>query len=106
MDTITSKLEDAHRNWLDQIRAWERELTEMEEVNGHIVEKTDSKDAHKKVEHFQNQILIQKQRLDQMKHNIKVFGGNVEKGQQELDDYRTFYEGFRDDFSGFSNQYN
>ena len=105
MDTITSKLEDAHKDWLNQIRSWERELTEMEEVNGQIVEKIGSKDGQKKVEHFQNQILIQKQRLDQMKHNIKLYGGDLEKGQSDLDEYRGYYDNFRAEFDGFSGEF-
>jgi predicted nucleic acid-binding Zn-ribbon protein len=105
MDTITSKLEDSHKDWLNQIRSWERELNEMEEVNGQIVEKIDNKEGQKKVEHFQNQILIQKQRLDQMKHNIKIYGGNLEKGQKELEDYRGYYDEFRSEFNGFTGQF-
>ena len=106
MNTITSKLDAERKEWLDKIRSWESELGEMESENGKIVARTESKDAQKKVEHFQNQILIQKQQLDQMKHNIKIYGGDLEKGQTELNEYNEYYNTFRNEFKSFTSQYN
>lgn len=106
MNTITSKLDAERKEWLDRIRSWESELGDMENENGKIVARTESKDAQKKVEHFQNQILIQKQRLDQMKHNIKIYGGDLEKGQNELNEYTEYYNAFRSEFKSFTSEYN
>ena len=105
MDTITSKLEAAHKEWLDKIRSWESELGEMEATNGTIAGKDDSKESQKKVEHFQNQIIIQKGRLDKMKHNIKLYGGDLEKGAKDIEDYSTYFNTFSEEFSSFSQQF-
>jgi peptidoglycan hydrolase CwlO-like protein len=106
MNTITSKLDAEHKEWLNKIRSWESELGEMESENGNIVARTESKDDQKKVEHFQNQILIQKERLDQMKHNIKLYGGDLDKGTAELKEFGTYYDTFKSEFAEFTSSQN
>lgn len=102
MNQIASELQAEHKVWLDQIRAWERELDTLADVNGEIVGKVDTKEARKKVEHFQNQFIIQKNRLDEMKHNIKIYGGNIDKGSQEIEEYREYYNTLKGEFDTFS----
>lgn len=103
MNNTASELTEEHLAWLDQIRSWEKEIGSLEEVNGEIAISHDSKDVRKQVEHWQNTFIVQKQRLDQMKHNIKIYGGDTEKGQAEMNEYEGYYNGLKGEFDRFSN---
>jgi len=90
---------------LNQIRAWEKELDAMDKENGYNMGRTTLKEDEKKVEHFQNQFIIQKARLDEMKHNIKVYGGETARGGEELKEYGDYLEELRDEFASFCHQF-
>lgn len=102
MSQVSTELKEEHESWLDQIRNWEKEVGEMERHNGEISGRSESREFLKRVEHFQNQFIVQKNRLDQMKHNIKIYGGDLSKGQSEMDDYAGFFAGFRTEFDDFT----
>ena len=105
MTETTPEIQSLHETWLNQIRAWEKEFDAMDQENGHNMEQAATKEDKKKVEHFQNQFIIQKGRLDQMKHNIKIYGGDVEKGSQELSDYEEYLNELKDEFEAFCNKF-
>lgn len=102
MDNTAPELKTEHQEWLNQIRSWEKELSSFEEVNGEIAARAADQEARKQVEHFQNQFIVQKQRLDQMKHNIKVYGGNPERGSSEITEYAQYYQELKNEFDRFS----
>lgn len=102
MNNTASELTEEHKAWLDQIRGWEKELSSFEEMNGDIAVNHESKEVRKQVEHWQNTFIVQKQRLDQMKHNIKLFGGDHEKGRAELQEYADYYNQIKGEFDAFS----
>ncbi len=105
MIKMTPEIQSQHDVWLNQIRGWENELEAMDRENGHNLKSTDSKEDRKQIEHFQNQFIVQKRRLDQMKHNIKIYGGNKSKGDAELDDYRAYFNELQDEFEAFCNKF-
>ena len=102
MSNTVSELTADHQGWLNQIRGWETELQSLEEINGSIAVNHENKDIRKQVEHWQNAFIVQKQRLDQMKHNIKLYGGDVAKGSSEINDYASYYNNLKNEFSSFS----
>lgn len=105
MTDTTPDIQSLHEVWLNQIRAWEKELDAMDQENGHNMEKASTKEERKHVEHFQNQFIIQKDRLDKMKHNIKIYGGDAEKGNAELKDYEGYLNELKDEFESFCNKF-
>ncbi len=105
MTETTPEIQIQHDTWLDQIRAWENELEAMDQENGHNMEHAKSKEDRKQVEHFQNQFIVQKGRLDQMKHNIKIYGGDTDKGDAELKDYEGYLNELKDEFEAFCNKF-
>ena len=105
MNNTASELTEEHKAWLDKIRGWEKEFESFEEANGTISVSYEGKDVRKQVEHWQNTFIVQKQRLDQMKHNIKIYGGNVEKGKEELDEYESYLNELKDEFEAFRSQW-
>ncbi len=105
MTETTPEIQSLHESWLNQIRAWEKEVEAMDQENGHNSERAISKEDRKQVEHFQNQFIVQKGRLDQMKHNVKIYGGDAEKGTQEINDYAAYLNELKDEFESFCNKF-
>lgn len=104
-NTGAAVLSEEHHEMLNTIRHWESQLDSMGEQNGEIVTKAIEKDAKKKVDHFDNQFSIQKGELDKMKHNIKIYGGDIATARKELDDYVSYLTKLKDEFSAFADQY-
>lgn len=105
MTETKAKIQNLQKTWLNQIRAWEKELDAMDKENGYNMGKTTNKDGLKKVEHFQNQFIVQKSRLDAMKHNIKIYGGEPRKGASELKEYGGYLSQLKDEFEAFCHQF-
>jgi hypothetical protein len=106
MENAVSELKPEHQGWLDQIRAMEKEIRQMTQRNGEIVAAAADSEARKRVDHFENQFTIQLRRLDQMKHNIKVYGGDLDAGKKELEDYIHYYGSLKDEFNSFASGFN
>lgn len=106
MGNTAIELKPEHKEWLNEIRAMEKEIEDFSKRNGEIVEGAPDKETKKKIEHFENQFTIQLQRLDQMKHNIKVYGGDIDTGRADLDEYKTYYSELKGEFQNFSSKFN
>lgn len=106
MENAVTELKPEHQGWLDQIRAMEKEIEQMTQRNGEIVAAAADNEARKRVDHFENQFTIQLRRLDQMKHNIKLYGGDLDAGQKEMDDYAHYYGSLKDEFNAFASGFN
>lgn len=106
MGSNITELTPEHQQWLDEIRAMEREIESMTERNGEIISAAPDKETKKKIDHFENQFTIQKQRLDEMKHNIKLYGGDIEAGRKDLEEYKTYYGNLKSEFDGFASSFN
>lgn len=102
MENAAMDLTEIHNQWLDEIRTLESEIDRLVEINSEVIQNTEDKESAKKVEHFENQFAIQKSRLDEMKHNIKIYGGDLSRGRQELDEYKNYYGGLKDEFHAFA----
>lgn len=106
MENAVSEMKPEHQGWLDQIRSMEKEIEQMTQRNGEIVAAAADNESRKRVDHFENQFTIQLRRLDQMKHNIKVYGGDLEAGQKELEEYVSYYGNLKNEFDQFASGFN
>ncbi len=102
MSQASTETQSQHEAWLNQIRHWESEVNDLESLNGEVAGRSETREFQKKVEHFQNQFIVQKNRLDQMKHNIKIYGGDLAKGQTEMDEYAGYFNGLKAEFESFT----
>jgi hypothetical protein len=89
---------------LERIRDWEKELADLSLENGHVVLKVQSDEDKKLVDHFENQFTIQLNRLDKMKHQLKISGGS-EYLEMELKEFSVLIDKLRADFIAFSEEF-
>ena len=60
-----------HTQWLNKLAFYKDEISVMQNRIDEIVKKNNSKEVQMQVEHFQNQLLIQQNNADNLKHQIK-----------------------------------
>lgn len=66
-----------HQEWLKAIDFYDNELDILEERLTEVARKNNSEDALKGVEHFQNQFIIQRNTIDELRHNINEHAHKV-----------------------------
>ncbi len=82
----TTKLEvlhSEHREWLNKIDFYYDDLTVFRRRLEEVASRNTSRDLMAKVEHFQNQFLIQRNELDELKHAIREAEAMVEQSVQQ-----------------------
>ncbi len=70
-----------HQDWLSRLEFYKEEIQILKERLQEITSKNNSLDVLVKVEHFQNQFIIQRNNIDELAHSIKV---NEAKIVQEI----------------------
>jgi len=60
-----------HKRWLIKLDFFKNELEIFEKMLEEVSVKNNAIDIRKKIEHFQNQFLLQNQRLAEVKHDVK-----------------------------------
>lgn len=60
-----------HTGWLNKLSFYNDEITVMQKNLEEVNSKNTSAQVKKKVEHFQNQLIIQKNNSDNLQHHIK-----------------------------------
>jgi hypothetical protein len=101
MNPSTTEIQAERETLLGQIRAWEHELDEMFAENSRLVINAQAIEDKKLIAHFENQFAIQKNRLDQMKHHLKLSGASSTI-QDGVNEFATYFRSFRDAFVAFS----
>ena len=101
MNPSTTEIQVEREALLGQIRAWEHELDDMSAENGRLVLNAEALEDKKLIAHFENQFVIQKNRLDKMKHNVKITGGHEGSGD-ELKEFKVYFDKLQDAFVAFS----
>lgn len=61
-----------HTEWLSKMKFYTDEITILKTRLGEIASKNNQKDVLAQVEHFQNQLIIQKNNIDEISHIINV----------------------------------
>ncbi len=65
------ELHDDHKIWLNKLAFYKDEISIMQNRIAEIAEKNSSKEVRSFVEHFQNQLIVQKEQIDILNHDIK-----------------------------------
>lgn len=63
-------LHEEHKEWLSKISFYRDEVKVMEARVSEIASKNTSKEVLSQVEHFQNQLIIQRNNMDELVHSI------------------------------------
>jgi histone deacetylase complex regulatory component SIN3 len=118
--TAVPHLITEHEEWLIAADFYDNELDNLEESLAEVAGKNSSSDAMKSVEHFQNQFIIQRNTIDELRHSInehvhktlldaKDHVGRVESKQvqehkkikDEFDSFKKVINELRDEFKIF-----
>mgnify|MGYP003472113139 CR=1 FL=1 len=62
-----------HREWLNKIAFYKDEIKIMRHRLEQVTEKNTSKEVLALVEHFQNQLIVQDEQNDILRHNVKEY---------------------------------
>lgn len=68
-----------HTEWLSKLKFYADEITLMKGRLGELASKNNQSDVLAQVEHFQNQLIVQKNNIDELAHTIKVDESSLEK---------------------------
>jgi len=73
MDTKKSiyQLHEEHKTWLNKLLFYKDELVIMSKRISEVAEKNTSKEVRSLTDHFNNQLIIQKEQIDILSHDIK-----------------------------------
>ncbi len=71
-----------HQEWLKAIDFYDNELDILEERLAEVAKKNTGEEVMKGVEHFQNQFIIQRNTIDELRHYIHEHEGKVSRDVQ------------------------
>jgi len=100
-----------HTEWLNKLSFYGDEISVMQKRIEEIAQKNTAKEVKIKIEHFQNQLLIQKNNIDAFKHNIKddekLLKNNIMKNETAVDHRKVEdHSKEREDIEGFEANFN
>jgi NAD-dependent SIR2 family protein deacetylase len=75
--TTTLHCGNEHSQWLKNISFYDDDLDTLEGRLIEIVKKNNSHEAMAGVEHFQNQFIVQRNNIDELRHSINVHSDKV-----------------------------
>jgi hypothetical protein len=100
-----------HTEWLNKLSFYVDEISVMQNRIEEIAKKNTAKEVKIKIEHFQNQLLIQKKNIDALKRHIKdderLLQDNIMKNETAVD-HRKIEDHLaeRKDIEDFENNFN
>lgn len=106
-----AELHAEHQDWLKRLDFYNDEISVMKGRVTEVAAKNSDKDILAKVEHFQNQLIVQKNNIDEIRHSIKdhenylenrVNENPVSSGVRQVHDHPKM----RDNFEGFEKVFN
>lgn len=65
------ELHEEHKEWLNNLAFYKDEIKVMQNRVSEVASKNSSPDVLKQIEHFQNQLIIQRNNIDELCHSIK-----------------------------------
>lgn len=84
MDTRTIEdLHTEHVDWLSKLQFYTDEIMLMKERIAEAASKNTSKEVLAQVEHFQNQLIVQKNNIDNLRHEVKDHENYLENRVEE-----------------------
>jgi hypothetical protein len=88
-------LHSEHREWLNKLSFYKDDLQIMQNRLVEIAGKNNSNEFSAGLEHFQNQLIIQREQIDILKHDINEHERSLEKlmiGHPVASDYRKVHD--------------
>ena len=61
-----------HTEWISKLKFYNDEISIIKNRLGEIASKNNQQDVLAQVEHFQNQLIVQKNNIDEISHSIKM----------------------------------
>lgn len=65
-------LHEDHKKWLEEVLFYKDELKILVKRLEEIATRNSKEDIRKQIEHFQNQFIIQKEKLDILQHDLNI----------------------------------
>lgn len=81
--TTVSHCGNDHLMWTKSMDFYDQDIDTLESRLVEIVKKNNVQEAMAGVEHFQNQFIVQRNNIDEIRHNINVHTGKVARDAQE-----------------------
>ena len=106
-----AELHAEHEEWLKKLDFYADDLSVLLNRLAEIASKNTSREILAQVEHFQNQFIVQKENIDEIRHAIKdheiyvenrVTENPVDADRHQLNDHPKM----RDNFNGFEKNFN
>ncbi len=72
-------MHEDHETWLNKLAFYKDEIQTMQNRISEIDKKNTSKEVRSFVEHFQNQLIVQKEQIDILKHEINSHERSIEE---------------------------
>jgi hypothetical protein len=106
-----SDLHTEHKEWLAKLDFYTDEIKIMTSRLGEIASKNNGKEILASVEHFQNQFIVQKENIDEIRHSINDHENYIENRVEEnptSSDQRQVHDHpkMRDTMNGFEKVFN
>lgn len=118
--TDTSHCGTDHNDWLQAIEFYEKDLDILENRLSEVASKNTSHDAMAGVEHFQNQLIVQRNNIDELRHSINehvehvaddvkhhagkietIFVGEHDKMKDEFESFEKVVKELRKEFNEY-----
>ncbi len=75
--TTVSHCGNDHQEWLKSVEFYDQDLDTLEKRLMELVNKNNTRDVMAGVEHFQNQFIVQRNNIDELRHSIHEHAGKV-----------------------------
>lgn len=77
------QLHEEHKTWLNKFLFYKDELAIMSKRINEVSEKNTSTELHSLCDHFRNQLIIQKEQIDILNHDIKSHESYLESAMRK-----------------------
>ena len=88
--TTISQLHEEHKTWLNKLLFYKDELSIMANRIKEIGEKNTSTEARSLCDHFNNLLIIQREQIDILNHDIKSHESYLEAALKDIIDHQKF----------------
>jgi hypothetical protein len=106
-----SELHTEHQEWLKKFDFYADEIVIMRNRLAEVASKNTDKEILAQVEHFQNQLTVQKENIDELRHAVKKHESSIEHNidaNPTASDHRSMasHESMTEDVTGFEKVFN
>lgn len=77
------QLHEEHKIWLNKLLFYKDEVAIMQNRIAEIAKRNNSKEVLAFVEHFQNQLIIQKEQIDILSHDVRKHESDLEQAAKK-----------------------